>query len=126
MVCPFFVRVLTVSVSGVGGNVGRLTAISTLGSFVGTVLIGYVLIPFLPNSITMYLTALALTLIAAGYFLAWGRSGKALAATATLLLLTAAVGYAGARQDRLQRRDVDGIVSPQFQLRPVASAALHQ
>jgi spermidine synthase len=104
MVCPFLVRVLTVSVSAVGGNVGRLTAISTLGSFVGTVLIGYVLIPFLPNSVTMYLTALVLTLIAAGYFVAWGRSGKALAATALFVALAGAVGYAGVRQDRLHRQ----------------------
>src|SRR5262245_11277972 len=50
MVGPFFVRVLTSSVHGVGGNVGRLTALSTLGSFGGTILIGYVLIPLLPNS----------------------------------------------------------------------------
>src|SRR5436305_2972864 len=32
MVGPFFVRVLTVAIAGVGGNVGRLTAISTVGS----------------------------------------------------------------------------------------------
>src|SRR6266516_426291 len=49
MVGPFFIRVLTSAVSGVGGNVGRLTAISTLGSFIGTLLIGYLLIPFFPN-----------------------------------------------------------------------------
>src|SRR5256886_15274593 len=56
MVGPFFIRMLTSAVIGVGGNVGRLTAISTLGSFVGTLLIGYALIPFCPNSWTMYLT----------------------------------------------------------------------
>src|SRR5258705_6401383 len=50
MTGPFLVRVLTSSVVGVGGNVGPLTAISTLGSFVGTMLIGYVMVPLLPNS----------------------------------------------------------------------------
>src|SRR5262249_46947378 len=60
MVGPFFVRVLTSAVNTVGGNVGRLTAISTVGSVIGTILIGYVLIPFLPNSLTMYLTAAVL------------------------------------------------------------------
>src|SRR5262245_52282971 len=54
MVCPFLVRVLTEEIAAVGGNVGRLTSISTVGSFIGTILIGYVLIPFLPNSVTMY------------------------------------------------------------------------
>ncbi len=68
MTAPFLVRVITSSVAGVGGNVGRLTSIGTLGSFGGTLLIGYLMIPFLPNSITMYLTALALMLVALGYF----------------------------------------------------------
>ena len=39
MTGPFLVRVITSSVAGVGGNVGRLTALSTLGSFAGTLLI---------------------------------------------------------------------------------------
>src|ERR1044071_153611 len=72
MTGPFFIRVLTVTVSGVGGSVGRLYAISTAGSFIGTILIGYVLIPFLRNSVTMYLTAAALMIISALYFLIWG------------------------------------------------------
>lgn len=101
MVGPFFVRVLTDSVKGVGGNVGRLTAISTLGSFVGTILIGYVLIPFLPNSVTMGLTALLLVLVAGIYFARWGRTaaqrftpGVAVAACATL-------GWMGQRADQV-------------------------
>src|SRR2546423_6196854 len=49
MTGPFLVRIITSSVSGVGGNVGRLTSIGTLGSFAGTMLIGYVMIPLLPN-----------------------------------------------------------------------------
>jgi predicted membrane-bound spermidine synthase len=57
MTGPFLVRVITSSVSGVGGNVGRLTSISTLGSFAGTLCIGYVMIPLLPNSVTMYFTS---------------------------------------------------------------------
>jgi spermidine synthase len=65
---PFLVRVITSSVSGVGGNVGRLTSISTLGSFAGTMLIGYIMLPLLPNSVTMCLMAAALALVCAGYF----------------------------------------------------------
>ena len=91
MVGPFFVRVLTVSVTGVGGNVGRLTALGTIGSFIGTILIGYVLIPFFPNSYTMFFTALLLMLVAAGYFFIWGKSsdqkiGTALGVGAGLIL----------------------------------------
>ncbi len=93
MVGPFFVRVLTNSVTGVGGNVGRLTAISTLGSFAGTILIGYVLIPFLPNSVTMYLTSLLLMLIALVYFLWWGRTAGDKTAVAVVFLGGIGIGY---------------------------------
>jgi len=90
MVGPFFVRVLTDSVAGVGGNVGRLTAIGTLGSFLGTVLIGYWLIPALPNSVSMYGTAIALMLVVGAYFLVWSR--KRLKPVAVAILAGAGLG----------------------------------
>ncbi|MEK7707788.1 MAG: fused MFS/spermidine synthase [Verrucomicrobiota bacterium] len=89
MVGPFFVRVLTVAVSGVGGNVGRLTALGTLGSFFGTVLIGYVLIPFLANSTTMWVTSSALATVTGGYYLGWGR--KQISPVATTVVITLAL-----------------------------------
>ena len=90
MTGPFLVRVITSSVAGVGSNVGRLTAIGTLGSFAGTLLIGYLLLPFLPNSISMYLTALALMLVCAGYFVAFGR--KPVAPLAVIVFTGSLVG----------------------------------
>lgn len=75
MTGPYLVRVITSSVSGVGGNVGRLTSLGTLGSFAGTLCIGYVMIPLLPNSVTMYLTALTLFIVCAGYFALFHRKG---------------------------------------------------
>jgi spermidine synthase len=88
MTGPFLVRVITSSVAGVGGNVGRLTSIGTLGSLGGTLLIGYLLIPLLPNSLTMYFTALALMLICAAYFVLRRRLGPA------VVVLLLAVGSA--------------------------------
>ena len=85
MTGPFLVRIITASVAGVGGNVGRLSGVSSLGSLVGTVLIGYLLIPLLPNSVTMYLTALTLMLICAGY-LAIRRRASAVALLLVLVL----------------------------------------
>jgi MFS family permease len=76
MVGPFFIRVLANSMNSMGGSIGRLSAISTFGSFLGTVLIGYLLIPFLPNSTTMYLTALVLMTLSVIYFVGWGRAGS--------------------------------------------------
>ena len=90
MTGPFLVRVITSSVAGVGGNVGRLTSIGTLGSLAGTLLIGYLLIPHLPNSLTMYFTALALMLVCAGYFLFARRKGPAI--VVLLLALGSALG----------------------------------
>ncbi len=101
MTGPFLVRVITSSVSDVGGNVGRLTAISTVGSFLGTAAIGYVLIPLLPNSITMYGTAVLLAVVAGLYFLVWGRKAAAIAA-ALVIAGALGAGYAGQRAEGLR------------------------
>jgi spermidine synthase len=77
MTGPFLVRVLTSSVAGVGGNVGRLTAIGTLGSFAGTMLIGYLMIPLMPNSLAMCLTALLLGAVCVVFFIAFRPSSPA-------------------------------------------------
>lgn len=100
MAGPFIVRVLSASVVGVGGNMGRLTAISTLGSFVGTALIGYVLIPLFHNSITMYGTAGVLVIIALIYFTRWRRVSL-LPATAAACLALVLGGWS-------VRRDLQG------------------
>jgi len=100
MVGPFFVRVLTVAVAGVGGNMGRLTAISTFGSFVGTMLIGYLLVPFLRNSVTMYLVCVVLLAVAAGYFVVWGRRQTSLAKTTAALVGGLALGGLGVWRDQ--------------------------
>jgi len=103
MVGPFFIRVLTLSVETVGGNIGRLTAISTLGSVVGTVLIGYVLIPFLPNSWTMYLTAGALMALVAGFFFSWERNPVASAAVVGGIALGGLLGYGATTKESVRR-----------------------
>ena len=108
MVGPFFVRVLTSAVSGVGGNVGRLTAISTLGSFVGTLLIGYALIPFCPNSWTMYLTAILLALVAGGYYFGWDRKTRNKPAVTMGMAAALLLGLSGVYWDN--HRHLSGFV----------------
>ena len=90
---PFLARLLTSSVEKVGGQVGRLTAISTLGSVVGTGLIGYALLPLLPNSYTMAATAALLAAMVAAYFAAFGK--KAPAKVAILVLMSAGLVVGG-------------------------------
>jgi predicted membrane-bound spermidine synthase len=85
MTGPFLIRVVASSVAGVGGTAGRLTAIGTLGSFAGTMCVGYVLLPLLPNSISMYLTAALLVVISAGYFLLFNRRSRLPLATSAAL-----------------------------------------
>lgn len=106
---PFMVRVLTSSLQSVGGNVGRLTAVSTLGSVIGTLLIGYVLIPLLPNSLTLILTAGVLVLVAGGYFTVWGRRTGPMAATALALICGVGCGWATRAQGRIESANVEEI-----------------
>lgn len=87
MTGPFFIRVLTSSVNGLGSNVGRLTAISTVGSLIGTVLIGYVLIPLMPNSWTMFSTAALLLAVVIGYKMLWMKKGVVATIAAGALIL---------------------------------------
>ena len=98
MVGPFLIRILTETLQAVGASAGRLTAISTLGSFAGTVLIGYVLIPLLPNSTTMLLTSAVLALLSAGYFLAFERNRKKQAAVLLVAAASLGLALAGSRR----------------------------
>jgi spermidine synthase len=70
-----------------------------LGSVTGTVLISYVLIPSLRNSVTLVGTALALVGLGLTYFLVWGRRGAGTGAVVALVL-TAALGWFGTSQDQ--------------------------
>ncbi len=95
--CPFLVRFITGHLRAVGGTVGRLSALSTVGSFLGTALIGYLLIPLAPNSVTLIATASLGAALALVYFLVWGGSrGAAGAASAAVLI----VGWAAVDADR--------------------------
>jgi spermidine synthase len=98
MTGPFLIRVITSSITGVGGNVGRLTAISTLGSFAGTMCIGYLMIPLLPNSVTMYLTSAILILVCTGYYLAFHRRGALPLLIGAILVLATGLGLRPSHQ----------------------------
>lgn len=98
---PFLIRVLAVSFQSIGGQVGRLSAISTLGSVLGTVIIGYAVVPFLPNSVTMFLTAGILLGISSLYFAIWHRRG--MSALLVLIGLTIIFGSLGVRRETGKR-----------------------
>jgi len=109
---PFLVRFLTSSVSGLGSNFGRLAATGTVGSVVGTVLIGYCLIPFLPNAITMCLTAGVLMVCVMIYFICWQKGNALSVAVACVVGLLVGFYNAQARPKyqsavELVRRDTN-------------------
>jgi spermidine synthase len=56
-VTPYAIRLKMQSVENAGKTVGRLYALSTVGSIFGTFLAGFILLPFLGSSRTMYILA---------------------------------------------------------------------
>ena len=62
-VTPFAVRLKMTAVEQTGRTVGRLYALSTIGSIVGTFAAGFFLIPFMGSVRTLYLIAGSLTLL---------------------------------------------------------------
>ena len=89
---PFLVRTLTLALGKLGGSMGRLTAVSTMGSVVGTVLVGYVLVPLLPNSLTMLIVAGALMMLSVVYLALWRIGGVANYAAALALIVPLVCG----------------------------------
>ncbi|MBI2400254.1 MAG: fused MFS/spermidine synthase [Deltaproteobacteria bacterium] len=84
MVSPYTVKLYMNETSReVGRTVGWLYAVSTCGSFIGTVLAGFVLIPGLGVNNITYLSALTLISLSAGYWVLFRK--KALAAAVAIV-----------------------------------------
>lgn len=100
---PYFIRAITPSVADVGRTVGRLSALSTVGSVLGVLITSYVLVPYLSNSVSMLGTAGVLVLLAFAYFLRWGFDdpGRSLAVAGTIAAVI--LGYAGLRREEEAR-----------------------
>ncbi len=90
VVSPYVIRLLTTSPDFAGRVAGRVYAVSTMGSLVGTLSAGFILIPMLPVSLILKLLSLAM-LIAAALVLAHEalqRSALRLKMAAAVILLT--------------------------------------
>lgn len=86
-VTPFAVRLRTMSVETTGRTVGRLYALSTIGSIAGTFAAGFFLIPFVGSVRTLYL--IAGVLLAIGLLLSWFEISRS--AIAGIVMLVFAV-----------------------------------
>jgi spermidine synthase len=69
MVMPYAIKLKTEGLDTLGITAGNLYAIATLGSFVGTILTGFILIPSLDVDKIVYLISLLLFGIASGWFI---------------------------------------------------------
>lgn len=103
MVGPYFIRSVTQSVEGVGRTVGQLSALGTIGSVMGVVVTSYLLVPFVRDSRAMLGTAGVLVLLAAIYFVIWGRRDGGNAGWMAGALLVLLVGYAAVRRETATR-----------------------
>ena len=63
MISPYVIRLRIASVDTAGATVGRLYALSTAGSILGTFLGGFVLISFFPSSLILWGAALSFLLL---------------------------------------------------------------
>ncbi len=71
MVSPFAVRLCATKVSGMGGVAGRLYALSTAGSIVGTLATSFILIPAMGTRVLVWSLGGALVILAGGAYAVW-------------------------------------------------------
>ncbi len=86
-VSPYLVRIAAREMRNIGRTVGVFYAISTVGSFVGTVLTGFVLIAYFGVNAIFTVTGTLLIALSAGYFLVFRKKVAVLAALVLPLLL---------------------------------------
>lgn len=97
MVSPFIIRVAALEMASIGRTVGIFSSISTVGSFIGTVCTGFILIAYFPIDIIFIVVGGVLLVVAAGYFLLYRRSVLLL----PLLILPFLVPVSGGPKSKL-------------------------
>jgi spermidine synthase len=88
-VSPYVVKLATQDLGRLGRTVGALYAVSTIGSFLGTVLTGFVLIAWLGLSRIFWLVGATLVLLALVYFVLYRRQWAGLGLALLLLIPSA-------------------------------------
>jgi spermidine synthase len=85
-VSPYLVRLAAKEMRNIGRTVGLFYALSTVGSFLGTILTGFLFIAYLRVSVIFFVVGGLLLALAAGYFIFFRRAGYVAAALALLLV----------------------------------------
>lgn len=96
MVSPYIIRLTTEQVEAVGSSSGKIFAISTAGSILGTFLAGFVLIPFFGTKTIIYGIGLVLFLLAVSLKSGSKNSMKVqFAIFAVFFIISASLSYSG-------------------------------
>lgn len=99
---PLVVRMLTTGLQSIGGSVGRLSALGTVGSLAGVIITSYLLIPWVRDSHAMIGTALTLALVSLGYFIRTGiNKGPGIIGASAMALLGAISTPGALKRDRV-------------------------
>ena len=108
-VAPFSVKLCASELAGLGSVVGRLYAISTLGSFVGTVSAGFLLVPNFGTVGILVFCAAALGVTSALFFLFFERKASPSCGALLLVLLAALTAYRAGRlpSGKIPRYDLE-------------------
>ena len=86
-VSPYIIRIAAEEMHAIGRTVGRFYALSTLGSFIGTVMTGFVLIGYFGVNRVFTLSGVTLVALSALYFAFFKRKPMALALIAISFLV---------------------------------------
>ena len=70
-VSPYLIKIAAVEMRNIGRTVGVFYAISTIGSFLGTVMTGFIFIAYFKVNQIFAVTGLLLVCLSAGYFVFW-------------------------------------------------------
>jgi spermidine synthase len=96
-VSPFIIKIAAREMANIGRTVGLFSAISTVGSFIGTVCTGFVLIAYFQVNQIFLVVGAALVVIAVGYFTFFRRTWQLL----PLILLPLLVPHGGTAPTKL-------------------------
>lgn len=93
-VSPFAIRLRSVGVASAGGTAGQVSALSTLGSILGTFIPTFFLIPYIGTAATLYSAAAVLLTFSILGLLSTANTRQALVSAAMLLVVLGLAAFA--------------------------------
>ncbi|MDQ3705931.1 MAG: fused MFS/spermidine synthase [Chloroflexota bacterium] len=93
-VSPFAIRLRSVSAASAGGTAGQVSALSTLGSILGTLFPTFFLIPYIGTAATLYLASVVLLVFSIIGLLSTSNTRQAMLSAVMLLVVLGLAAFA--------------------------------